>query len=145
MKNGFGMLMAIFFILLVSGIGIFGLSLASTGAKNSADSYLKEQAQILAQGATEYAMLRLLKHDFNSGCLNFINTAFTPPNETKKMFDINIKFKFFGHIGKCIGAKLHTEQSFGSVLVDVEVIYSKSEDDMQIYPIRFFKRTLQKL
>lgn len=145
MKSGFSLLIAIFFMIGVMGIAMLSLKFSATSLNSVTQSYINEQAEILAQSATEYAMLRLLKHDFNQGCLTDISTTFTPSNTTLKLYDIKISIELFGNIGNCKGIKISEPSQNGSVIIDVGVTYNKSEDDAQIYPVRFFKRTLQKL
>ncbi|KEA45494.1 hypothetical protein [Campylobacter mucosalis] len=161
MRRAFGMMWAIIFIILISLFIAFSLSVSSSNLTQTSDTYLSEQAELLARGATEYAMLRILKHDFiKDGCLENLDGSFTPPDASDKLFEIKIKIKHIGDIGSCISSsKSQNVKNIkpGNVIIDVWVSYAKDKDkakikddmqlsdEMQKHPITFHRRTLQKL
>jgi len=68
MKRGFSLIMAIIFLVLVATIGMFSLNTSAVTAKQTTDIFLREQAELLAQSATELAILDLLETDFIKDC-----------------------------------------------------------------------------
>ena len=68
MRRGFSLIMAIIFLVLVATIGMFSLNTSAVTAKQTTDIFLREQAELLAQSATELAILDLLKTDFKKDC-----------------------------------------------------------------------------
>ena len=68
MKKGFSLIAAIFFIILIATTAITALSIATMSARSTANAFLKEQAVLLAQGATEFAVMTMQSHYHKSGC-----------------------------------------------------------------------------
>lgn len=68
MRRGFSLIMAIIFLVLVATIGMFSLNTSAVTAKQTTDIFLREQAELLAQSATELAILDLLETDFIKDC-----------------------------------------------------------------------------
>lgn len=160
MRRAFSLIVAIFFVVLVSGIALISLDLSSTNLRQTTSTYLYEQAELLAQGATEHAVARLLRSDFSAGCPDPIGAGygfdgnFAPPDGVGKIFDIRVRYKFFGNIGACTGTALTTKESQGSVIIDVWVKFNPNQtlnaddeenDEAANFPVTFHKRTLQKL
>ena len=149
MRHGFTMLMAIFFMVLVATLGMFALSLSTTSAKHTTDIFLREQAELLAQGATEIAIQNLLGSVFSAAnCpgANFFSTRF-PNNTANRLFDVNVDVvQIFGNINGCGTAIAQNASgglspSAGTVILDVTVT---SNPNINI-PLRFHRRTIQKL
>lgn len=145
MRNGFSLITAIIFIVLVATLGALSLSLSTLTTKQTSDLYLKEQAELLARSGTEFALLAISGHEINSttGCLNQINAQY--PNTTNPIFDINISIQYLGSNlpAGCdqLGGDISTADSNLTVLVDTIVTTST---DITTEPIRFHRRTLQK-
>ncbi|MCR4942150.1 MAG: type II secretion system protein [Campylobacter sp.] len=149
-KRGFALLSAIVFAVTIAFFALLILNFSASSQKQVSDTYLSEQAELIARGATEYAMLRILKHDFSETCLNKLEGSFTPPqNGAKKLFDIKITLKYFGKIGVCTKndyVEISDNSQGGSVLIDVFVRYAGDDtNDVQAHPINFHRRTLQKI
>lgn len=91
MKKGFGIIMAIIFIVIIATIGALSLSLSTKGVKETSDIYLKTQANLLLKSATEYAILAFSAHDRNAtnNCINDINMTY-PVAGPNRLFDIQI-------------------------------------------------------
>jgi len=140
MRKGFTLLAAIFFLIVAASIGTLALSIASTSARQSSEVYLREQAQLIAQAAAEYAMFEIFRTNFEDKCLKEVNGVFN------NIFDFNVKITYFGDIGICTPPTIMpgTEgvASTGNMIFDVFVTskYKKTPN-----PINFHKRTLQKL
>lgn len=143
MRRGFAIIIAIIFVVLISSLGALALMLSATASKQSADMYVKDQVEIYAKSFTEYAVLRLLTHDFNTGCLYEINGDSKTYLATK--LKLNAKITYYGKIGTCNGIALsgdNANKSSGTVMIDVFVTNDTNKD---MLPIRYHKRTLQKL
>ena len=150
MRKGFSMITAIVFMILVATLGALALSLSTTTVKQTGDLYLREQAELLVQSATEYALLAISGHEINStnGCLNTINARY------ENIFDINISIYYLGRglpagcrdFSGTIGTPLDINTSDSNVTVMIDTIVSIPIDkNVTTEPIRYFRRTLQKL
>ena len=149
MRHGFSLLAAIFFVVVTSSLCMLALSLSNTTSRQTSEIYLREQAELLAQGATEYAVLEILNHDFKSkGCLSSIKGNFK--NDANPILTYEVDITYFGNIGTCAGIPVQSKESAGTVMLDVFVKsygYDESDRDKMKTPnpIAFHKRTLQKL
>ena len=127
MRKGFTLIAAIFFLVVAASISTLALSIASTSARQSSEIYLREQAQLVAQAAAEYAMFEIFRTDFSNKCLDKVDGE-------------------FNDIGICTPPTIMpgTEgvASTGNMIFDVFVT---SKDKKTPNPINFHKRTLQKL
>ncbi|MDR1007741.1 MAG: type II secretion system protein [Campylobacteraceae bacterium] len=140
MRKGFGLIMAIAFIVLVATIGALALSFSTQTSKQTGDIYLRTQAELLAISGAEYAILALTAHNIVPGtgnCINNINI------EHNNMFDIAITLQYIGSGLPDPGCNIldnfiNTIDSSVTVLMDV-IVTSRTE------PIRIHRRTLQKL
>lgn len=70
MRKGFGLITAIIFIVIIAILGTYALLITSQGIKESSDTYLKTQADILNKNALEYATLRARQQTDASACLD---------------------------------------------------------------------------
>lgn len=84
MKKGFSLILAIIFILAIASIGALSFSISSAGAQSTTKQYMHKQAELLSQGAIEYAILRIQQTDFAAAgkCINKITTNLKPTNPT---------------------------------------------------------------
>lgn len=84
MKKAFSLILAIIFILAIASIGALSFSISSAGAQTTTKQYMHEQAELLSQGAIEYAILRIQQTDFAAAgkCINKITTNLKPTNPT---------------------------------------------------------------
>ena len=69
-KRGFALIAAIFFIIIISTIAITALSTASMTAKDTVNAHTREQALLLAQSATEFAVMAMQAHAYNGDTVN---------------------------------------------------------------------------
>lgn len=143
MKKGFSLITAVLFLVLVATLGALALSLSTQTTKQTADLYLKEQAELLVQSGTEYALLALSAHDHsNDGCVETIDISY------ETLFDINISLRYFGS-GLPTGCptpsgvenNISTAESNMTVMIDT---YVTSKDGIATEPIRLHRRTIQK-
>ena len=63
-KRGFALIAAIFFIIIVGTIAVTTLSTASMTARDTVNLHAKEQAFLLAQSATEFAIMAMQTHHY---------------------------------------------------------------------------------
>lgn len=147
-RRGMAMIMAIIMILVLGGIMAAVISMTSQSNKRTTDVYLHEQAIFLTRSATEYAMLAVSGHNHVAldNCINRIDAQY--PDAANPMFDINITLQYIG-FGALTGAcndfipTIQTPDSNGSILMDVVV--SSSPELNLTEPIRYHRRTIQKM
>ena len=96
MKKGFSLILAIIFILLVASIGALSMSISSSSAKTSVNLFIHEQAKLLADGAVEYAIMKVQQNDFAANCVDEIEINY--PNGTSPTFRANISITYIGDI-----------------------------------------------
>lgn len=102
MKKGFSLILAIIFILLVASIGALSMAISSSSAKTSVNLFIHEQAKLLADGAAEYAIMKVQQNGFTATCVDEIEINY--PNEDSPTFRANISITYIvdgGTIGNC--------------------------------------------
>ncbi|MDR1285458.1 MAG: type II secretion system protein [Campylobacteraceae bacterium] len=144
MRKAFGLIMAIMFIVLVATIGALALSFSTQTNRQTLDTYLKAQAELLAYSATEYALLAISGHDIaaNGNCINSITIS-------EGEFTINIALQYIWNgplpAGDCSildgAGNIATVNSHLTVLMDTIVTHTATETEEAI---RIHRRTLQK-
>ena len=108
MQKGFALVAAIFFIIIVATTAITALSIASMTARDVNNIQGREQALLLAQSATELAVLAMQKHQYlttelkeknataaTNPTLNTITLVYPSNDPAQKMFDITVTFGYF--------------------------------------------------
>ncbi|QKF92465.1 hypothetical protein [Campylobacter sp. CCUG 57310] len=155
MRKGFSLVTAIFFMVLVATIATLGLSLSVTTSKHTTDIFLREQAELLAQSATELAVMNLLQTTFSAtNCPTAAGgdrRIFKPnplnfPDNANPLFTIQVEVvEIFGVMNGC-GTPITLDgagnnPSTGTVILDVTVT---SNPNFNI-PVTFHRRTIQKL
>ncbi len=162
-RGGFALVAAVFLLILIASLSLQMLSSTSNSTQKNIDNYLNEQAVLLAYAATEQAILAISLTDPSAGCIT--TTAGTYP-QNNAIFNITTNIRYIWANGQTainssplpISCKnfiddsnlpatpqltLQTPTSGGSVMIDVVVTSTALLGLDQ--PIRFFKRTLQKL
>lgn len=144
-RGGFAMIMAIAVVLVVSTIMALSLSLTTEVTKRTVDLYLYEQAELVAKSAVELTMLEIAQRDPTTNCLN----TYQPPFDTSitDIFDVNVtvQYVFTNPVDTCDDMyidDINTSEQNGSALIDVVV---GTDANVTTEPIRFFRRTMQKL
>ena len=94
MKKGFSLILAIIFILLVASIGALSMAISSSSAKTSVNLFIHEQAKLLADGAAEYAIMKVQQNNFAATCVDEIEINY--PNGTNPTFRANISITYIG-------------------------------------------------
>jgi len=152
-RQGFAMIMAIFFMIVIATLLSYMLTTTTETAKRTTNIYVNEQAQLLAKSAVEYSLLRVSGFDRSGGnCLNSFTTQY--PSAVAPLFDISVSIQYFGFgslnafagpttgCNNFVGA-IATEDSNGTMLIDVYVTSNAGLGLSE--PIRYHRRTLQKL
>lgn len=147
MRRGFTLIAAIFFVVIASSICMLALSIATTSVKQNSEIYLREQSELVARAATEYAILAIISNDFSATCLGKQSKNASEDNpisgEFGDLFTFKVYVKYFGDMGICSGdAVAATGANQGTIMLDVFV---SSKPGKASNPINFHKRTLQKL
>ena len=155
-KNGMAMIMAIAVIVILATIMALAISLTSQTTKRTTDVYLYEQSVLLAHSAAEYALLRIAQ---SAPCTN-LNTTFT--QDSLYNITINLRYIYYDNPATplineaqavcnalpaanrgTLYTTVTTPEQNGSVLMDITV--DINDTTVASEPIRYFKRTLQKL
>jgi type II secretory pathway pseudopilin PulG len=150
-KNGMAMIMAIAVIVIIATIMALSIGLTSQTTKRTTDVYLYEQSVLLAHSAAEYALLRISQDNNMTNPCNVSSLNFTPDLDgdgNADLYDINISilYSYKNPPASCNGktfALVTTDEQNGSILLNVTV--SVNDTTVASEPIRYFKRTLQKL
>ena len=151
-RKGMAMIMAIMVIVILATIMGMAISLSSETTKRTTDIYLYEQSVLLAKSAAEYALLRIsLDNNVTNPC-NVTSLNFSPDIDNdgiSDFYDINIsiKYSYTNYPATCPAsvqfAQITTPEQNGSVLLDIAV--SVNDSTVSTEPIRYFRRTIQKL
>ena len=146
-RSGFAMILAIFVVVLVSLGGVLLLSSSTAGSKSMGDNYLRAQAKLLADSATEFAVMRAQGFDHTTGfCLN--NLIISVNDESgKPAYDVNVTYRY-----SFIGAKFNNQcntlaedtNKSTMILMDVNVT-TNPDANISTEPIRVHQRSWQKL
>lgn len=139
------MILAIFVLVLVAMAGVLILGNASIGGKSVGDNYVHAQAELLADSATEYAVMRAQGFDTTTGdCLNTVNITVQDATGTPAYtINTNLQYSFSGAKPNNQCALLAENTGNATmVLVDVTVTSNAVLADGQI---RVHKRSWQKL
>lgn len=137
------MIVAIFVIVIIAAGGALLMRNAAIGSKSVTDNYLRAQAELLAQSATEFALMRAQGVNTAATCLNQLNVTVNDA-AGNGMFDINISlaYSFSGAVpaGGCETLSSNTGKET-MVLIDARV----DDRNLSSEDIRVHKRSWQKL
>lgn len=166
-KRGFALIAAIFFIIIVATIAVTTLSTATMTARDTVNLHAREQAILLAQSATEFAVMAMQTHHYpdtdftetnktkGANCLDRINLTY-PLAAPNSLYDITVDLYYIdrnitgGKASSCknvIGAtglavdSAGAAQSSHAAIIDVTV---RSTANLGGMPITYNRRTLQK-
>ncbi len=137
-RRGMAMIMAIAVIVIMAGIMALSLSMTTITTKRTGDIYLYEQAILLSKSATEYALLRIAQ---DGPCSNQVIPTFVQDG----IYSISITNRYVYTADICTDTiVVQTPEQNGSVIMDVTVTVLPSTN-VTTEPIRYFRRTIQKL
>lgn len=147
MRKGFSLITAIVFMVLIASIAALSLSFSTFSTKQTTDLFLREQAELLVQSGTEFALLAISGHNIAvNGCLNAINSQY-PQTNAAAIFDINITINYMGN-GLPVGCNIlsntvDTNDSNVTVIIDT-IVETTPDNNISTEPIRLHRRTIQK-
>ena len=160
MRSGMAMIMAIGVLVILAGILATMMNMTSVTTKRTEHMYFKEQAQLLARSATEFALLAISGHNraATGNCVTNINSQFPVGNGAVPYFDINTTIRYIGVQG--IASPTCTNyittpfasgnpvspESEGTVMIDIYVSsIDTGANGLNLgQSIRYHRRTLQK-
>ena len=122
MKKGFSLILAIIFILLVASIVVLSMAISSSSAKTSVNLFIHEQAKLLADGAAEYAIMKVQQNNFAATCVDEIEINY--PNDTSPTFKANISITYIGDkdtIQKCANKIESGKTGLQSIIISGQV------------------------
>lgn len=139
MKKGFTLISAIIFLTLIASLSALTLALSSMSIKFTSDNFLKAEANLLLRSGTEYALLAMSGHEYNTTCVEKIDIS-------HDNFDINISIQYLGSGLPCstshiISNTLDTMESNRTAIIDT---YVSTKTGIATEPIRLHRRTIQK-
>jgi len=141
-RSGIAMIMAISVIVIIATILALSLALTTQTTKSTTSMYLHEQSILLAKSATEYALLKIAQDGY---CTHTNDLNFT--QDSLYNINISIRYVYDNLSNPCTAAQTYTtvetDEQNGSALIDVSV--TVSDVTVTTEPIRYFKRTIQKL
>ena len=144
-QKAFSMLTAIVVIMLMSTVAVLVMSMSGKLVKETTAQYQREQAMLLANSYTEYAVMAVTANDRSTTCLSTING-------TLNGYSARIHISYIGtnaSIGTCAGVrKLGTVSSGSSsaltIIVDAYIDYDDL-DNTAGQKLTYHKRTIQKI
>jgi len=146
MRSGFSLLTALIFLILVATISTLALSLSTLSTKQTADIYLKNQAELLLRSGTEFAMLAISGTDYNAtNCSDNIINMVYPEDSPNHTHEINVTISYIGSgLGVCakvLANDVNTSDSNRTVIIDTIV---STKVGLVTEQIRLHRRTIQK-
>lgn len=139
------MILAIFVVVLVALGGVMLLSGTSIGGKSVGDNYVHAQAELLAESATEFAVMRAQGFDTTGGnCLNDLTIAVQDASGAPA-YDVNVKIQYSFRGAKPNNQCNTLAENTGNntmMLIDTTV---SSNTSLTNEVIRAHKRSWQKL
>lgn len=138
------MILAIIIVVLVAMGGVLLLRSSATGSKSIGDNYLRVQAELLADSATEFAVMRAQGFDHSGGnCLNNLNIK-VQDTSGGSAYDVNVTYQY-SFIGTKFNNQCNTlaEDTNKSTMILMDV--TVTDHNLSTEPIRVHKRTWQKL
>jgi hypothetical protein len=137
MRQGFGMIQVLFFMVILSGLLTIAMKYSSITVKQTEDLYIKEQAELFMKSSIELALLGIGSHDHQNGT-DLIENIRVISDDKRFIADINItKYYIFG-------TNLDTEESNGMISMNI-VVETNNTNPKNSKKVRLSKRSLQRL
>jgi hypothetical protein len=150
LRRGFGLIYALFVIVLVAGLISLALRYAKSSIVKTTDIYEKESAELFLNSAVELSLLAIsgYKRSSTNGCLKDINIT---SNDKRFIAKVHIKWYYLtgGSNDALYCANdnmthiITTEDSQGMAMLEVEVDSNDTNPKNSI-PLRIIGRTLQR-
>jgi len=147
-RDGFGIIEALFVIVLVGGIISLALRYAKVSLHRTSISYEKEAAELFLNSSIELSLLAIQGYDRTShgNCLKEVHIT---SQDSRFVADVNItKYFLLNGSNDCnycgnLCSPVKTAQSNGYVLMEISV-ESNDTNPKNIDSIRIIRRTLQR-
>ncbi len=147
-RKAFSMITAIVVIVLMSTVAMLIMSLSGKLIKETTAQYQREQAILLANSYTEYAVMAVTANDRSTKCLSTINGTFNG-------YSARIHIAYIGTgavIGTCAGTRTLGTVPAGSdtpltIIVDAYIDYDDLDNPSGsgVPNITYHRRTVQKI
>jgi len=152
-RSGFGLIQALFVIIIISGMLTIALKYASITTKQTSDTYMRESAELFMNSAVELSLLSIQGYDRKShnNCLKEIHLI---SKDERFTADVNItKYYLYNGVDndgqwytKCKdrNVSIQTKESQGMVMLEVVVDTNTTNPRNRGKDIRLIRRTLQR-
>ena len=146
MKKAFGIMTALFILVLVSFLLMLVLKASSVGIKHVSDTYLKEQAELFMHTSIENAIMAIEGYERNSSSKCLKNIHFTSSDER---FEANISvLRYYCYdMSECpncdIAKKIDESKSNGNVVL-YTIVQTTNSPRNGSKKLRFSKVTIQR-
>lgn len=147
-RKAFAMITAIIVIVLMSTVTMFVMNLSGKLVKETTAQYQKEQAMLLANSYTEYAVMAVTANDRSVKCLRTINGTYNG-------YRARIQISYIGNyttIGNCAGTRklstaVVTPDTPLTIIVDAYIDYDDLDNPSGsgVPKITYHRRTVQKI
>ena len=146
-RNGMALFAAIAFLVIIATLGALSLRLITQTTKTTVDAYLYEQSAIYAKSAAELALLEIAKNGACTTDFSAVQTAIDPLPSPVYIVTITPRYIYKGLTcgggNDYLSTPITTDEQNGSVVLDISVEVNSTSVTTE--PIRYFRRTIQKL
>jgi len=148
LRKGFGLIYALFVIVLVAGVISLALRYAKSSIIKTTNIYEKESAELFLNSAVELSLLAISGYKRNSTnrCLKDINIT---SNDKRFIAKVHIKWYYLtsgsNDVLYCsdLTHQISTEESHAMAMLEIEVD-SNDTNPKNTIPLRIIRRTLQR-
>lgn len=146
MRRAVGLWQAIMMLLMMSGLVVVVLKYSAISVRHTADTYVREQADLFLNSSIEKALLAIAAHDRSSGCLPSYAPAAV--SERGKVYTAQVRMTHYYLLEDSIDyndcsalrVPIESEESHGMVMMEVEVNATIDGEAR----VRLLRRTLQR-
>ncbi len=128
------MIQVLFFMVLMATLLTIMMKYATLSARQTEDTYLREQAELFMQSAIELSLLGIERHDRNAGLLRHIHIV---SDDRRFLADVNITRYYL------YPSTIQTEESHGMVAMQI-VVETNATHPKNSRHLRLTRRTLQR-
>ncbi len=144
-REAFSMLMAIVVIVIMASVAMLITSMSGKLVKETTAQYQREQATLLANSYTEYAVMAVTANDRAVNCLSTINGTWNG-------YNARIQIAYIGNtaaIGNCAGTRKLSEAVITpntplTIIVDAYILYDDLDNPTAPQMV-YHRRTVQKI
>ncbi len=153
-RKAFSLITAIFIIILMSSVAMLAMNLSGKMVKATTAQFQREQAMLLAESYTEYAVMAVMANDRNTtgvNCLYTIEGNIGSAPATGDGYSARVHIAYIGssqEVGSCGGRILSqavtTEKTPLNIMIDTYIDYKEPDNTAGKWRT-YHKRTLQKI